>query len=61
MRDFFEEVAKHRAARRVWSDADPGAVRQPRIRARCQLRLFSGGDGTTLTAVEPQNNIVRIT
>ena len=25
-----------------------------------QLRLFSGGDGTTLTAVEPMNNVVRI-
>ena len=32
----------------------------PRIRARATLRLFSGGDGTSLTAVEPHNNIVRI-
>ena len=25
------------------------------------LRLFSGGDGTSLTAAEPHNNIMRIT
>jgi methylmalonyl-CoA mutase N-terminal domain/subunit len=59
MRDFFEEIAKHRAARRLWSrliaarfpDAEQGAR---------QLRVFSGGDGTSLTAVEPFNNVVRV-
>jgi methylmalonyl-CoA mutase, N-terminal domain len=59
MRDFFEEIAKHRAARRLWSrliaarfpDAEQGAR---------QLRVFSGGDGTSLTAVEPLNNVVRV-
>lgn len=59
MRDFFEEIAKHRAARRVWS-----RVVRERFGAAddrsLQLRLFSGGDGTSLTAVEPYNNIVRI-
>jgi methylmalonyl-CoA mutase, N-terminal domain len=60
MRDFFEEIAKHRAARRIWArliserfgSADPRS---------CRLRLYSGGDGTSLTAVEPHNNIMRIT
>ena len=27
----------------------------------CRLRLYSGGDGTSLTAAEPHNNIMRIT
>ena len=60
MRDFFEEIAKHRAARRIWArviserfgSADPRS---------CRLRLYSGGDGTSLTAAEPHNNIMRIT
>jgi methylmalonyl-CoA mutase N-terminal domain/subunit len=60
MRDLFEEVAKHRAARRIWAriirerfgSADPNS---------CRLRLYSGGDGTSLTAAEPHNNIIRIT
>ena len=60
MRDFFEEIAKHRAARRIWAKTmrerfgaeDPGSW---------TLRLFSGGDGTSLTAQEPHNNVIRIT
>ena len=58
MRDFFEEIAKHRAARRVWAD-----IMRERFGARrpesWTLRLYSGGDGTSLTAVEPLNNVVR--
>jgi methylmalonyl-CoA mutase N-terminal domain/subunit len=59
MRDLFEEVAKHRAARRVWARL----VRERFVTAderSCRLRLYSGGDGTSLTAAEPQNNIVRV-
>ncbi len=59
MRDFFEEIAKHRAARRIWSDAVRDRFGAEDARSM-QLRLFSGGDGTTLTAVEPMNNVVRI-
>jgi methylmalonyl-CoA mutase N-terminal domain/subunit len=60
MRDFFEEVAKHRAARRLWARImrDRFEAEDPRS---WTLRLFSGGDGTTLTSVEPHNNIVRTT
>ena len=59
MRDFFEEIAKHRAARRLWAEIvrDRFGARDPRS---WTLRLFSGGDGTSLTSVEPLNNIVRI-
>lgn len=60
MRDFFEEVAKHRAARRLWARImrDRHGATDPRA---CTLRLFSGGDGTSLTAIEPFNNVPRIT
>jgi methylmalonyl-CoA mutase N-terminal domain/subunit len=58
--DLFEEVAKLRAARRMWHDiaterfgaADPRSGR---------LRFFSGNSGTTLTAQQPLNNVVRST
>jgi methylmalonyl-CoA mutase N-terminal domain/subunit len=58
--DLFEEVAKLRAARRMWhriaterfGAADPRSGR---------LRFFSGNSGTTLTAQQPLNNIVRST
>jgi methylmalonyl-CoA mutase N-terminal domain/subunit len=60
MRDFFEEVAKHRAARRIWARviSERFGSQDPRS---CRLRLYSGGDGTSLTAIEPRNNIMRIT
>jgi methylmalonyl-CoA mutase N-terminal domain/subunit len=58
MRDFFEEVAKHRAARRVWASImrEHFGAQRPES---WTLRLYSGGDGTSLTAVEPLNNVVR--
>jgi methylmalonyl-CoA mutase N-terminal domain/subunit len=60
MRDFFEEVSKHRAARRIWARviSERFGSTDPRS---CRLRLYSGGDGTSLTAAEPHNNIMRIT
>ena len=60
MRDFFEEVAKHRAARRIWARviSERFGSEDPRS---SRLRLYSGGDGTSLTAAEPHNNIMRIT
>jgi methylmalonyl-CoA mutase, N-terminal domain len=59
MRDLFEEVAKHRAARRVWARLvrERFGSEDPRS---CRLRLYSGGDGTSLTAAEPLNNVVRV-
>jgi methylmalonyl-CoA mutase N-terminal domain/subunit len=57
--DFFEEVAKLRAARRIWARAmrDRYGARDPRswkMRFHCQTA------GVTLTAQQPHNNIVRV-
>ena len=56
--DFFEEIAKFRAARRIWAK-----IMKNRFFAKneksCRLRFFSGGNGTSLTAKEPLNNVVR--
>ncbi|HUI64164.1 MAG TPA: methylmalonyl-CoA mutase family protein [Bacteroidota bacterium] len=56
--DFFEEIAKYRAARRIWAKrmrAKYGA-RNPRSLA---LRFHTQTAGCTLTAQQPENNIVR--
>ena len=58
--DLFEEVAKFRAARRLWA-----RVMRERFGARdpksWQLRFHTQTAGSTLTAQQPQNNIVRVT
>ena len=59
MSELFEEVAKHRACRRVWARLIRERYR-PRDRRSTMMRFFSGGDGTSLTAVEPLNNVVRV-
>ena len=58
--DLFEEVAKLRAARRLWYSiaTDRFGATDPRSG---RLRFFSGNSGTTLTAQQPLNNIVRST
>lgn len=56
--NFFEEIAKFRAARRMWAKItkDLGATD-----ARAQmLRFHTQTGGSTLTAQQPQNNIVRV-
>jgi methylmalonyl-CoA mutase N-terminal domain/subunit len=57
--DFFEEVAKFRAARRLWA----GIMRE-RFKARnprsMMLRFHTQTAGCTLTAQQPTNNIVRV-
>jgi methylmalonyl-CoA mutase N-terminal domain/subunit len=58
--DLFEEVAKVRAARRMWHRIATerfGAQRENSGR----LRFFSGCSGATLTAQQPLNNVVRST
>ena len=56
--DFFEEIAKFRAARRMWAK-----IMKNKFHAKddksCRLRVFSGGNGTSLTANEPFNNLIR--
>jgi methylmalonyl-CoA mutase N-terminal domain/subunit len=58
--DFFEEIAKLRAARRLWARIalDRYGATNPRSAA---LRFFSGCSGTCLTEVEPLNNVIRST
>jgi methylmalonyl-CoA mutase, N-terminal domain len=56
--DFFEEIAKFRAARRVWAKLlrDRFGARNPKS---CWLRMHVQTSGASLTAQEPDNNIVR--
>jgi methylmalonyl-CoA mutase N-terminal domain/subunit len=57
--NFFEELAKFRAARRMWATItkELGAT-DPRAQ---MLRFHTQTGGSTLTAQQPQNNIVRVT
>ncbi len=57
--DFFEEVAKFRAARRIWARRLEGeyGARDPES---WRLRTHAQTAGVTLTAQQPQNNIVRV-
>jgi methylmalonyl-CoA mutase, N-terminal domain len=58
--DLFEEVAKFRAARRVWAKVmrDRYGAKDPRS---WQLRFHTQTAGASLTAQQPYNNIVRVT
>ncbi len=57
--DFLEEVAKFRAARRLWA-----RIMKERFKAKdprsCVLRFHTQTAGSTLTAQQPENNIVRV-
>lgn len=56
--NFFEEIAKFRAARQLWAGImkDLGAT-QPEA---MMLRFHTQTGGSTLTAQQPENNIVRV-
>lgn len=58
--DLFEEVAKFRAARRIWAD-----IVKTKFKAKSEksmlLRFHTQTGGSTLTAQQPENNIVRTT
>jgi methylmalonyl-CoA mutase N-terminal domain/subunit len=56
--DFFEEIAKYRAARRIWHKAmtERYKAKNPRSWA---LRFHSQTAGCSLTAQQPMNNVVR--
>ncbi|HVT37404.1 MAG TPA: methylmalonyl-CoA mutase family protein, partial [Gemmatimonadaceae bacterium] len=56
--DLFEEVAKFRAARRIW--ARVMRVRFGANEAVCKLRFHTQTGGVTLTAQQPLNNVVRV-
>lgn len=58
--NFLEEVAKYRAARRMWA-----RIMRDRFKAKnpksWQLRFHTQTAGSTLTAQQPENNVVRVT
>jgi methylmalonyl-CoA mutase N-terminal domain/subunit len=58
--NFFEEVAKYRAARRMWA-----RIMGERFGARTDkaklLRFHTQTGGSTLTAQQPENNVARVT
>ena len=58
--DFLEEVAKFRAARRLWA-----RIMRERFEAKdprsCMLRFHAQTGGSTLTAQQPMNNVARVT
>ena len=58
--NLFEEVAKYRAARRLWSSImrDRFGATDPKS---MMLRFHTQTGGSTLTAQQPENNIVRVT
>jgi methylmalonyl-CoA mutase N-terminal domain/subunit len=57
--DLLEEIAKYRAARRLWARLmrDRFAARDPRS---MMLRFHAQTAGSSLTAQQPENNIVRV-
>jgi len=58
--DLLEEVAKYRAARRLWAK-----IMKERFKAKSpksmQLKFHTQTAGSTLTAQQPDNNIIRVT
>ncbi len=58
--DFFEEIAKFRAARRIWAREmkERFGAKNPRS---WWMRFHTQTAGCTLTAQQPENNIIRVT
>jgi methylmalonyl-CoA mutase N-terminal domain/subunit len=56
---FFQEVAKFRAARRLWARIMKERFGATNPRA-CALRFHAQTGGSTLTAQQPENNVVRV-
>ena len=58
--DFFEEIAKYRAARKIWAEVmrDRFGARQPRS---WWLRFHTQTSGVSLMAQQPANNVIRVT
>jgi methylmalonyl-CoA mutase, N-terminal domain len=56
---FFQEVAKFRAARRLWAQIMRERFGATNVRAQA-LRFHAQTGGSTLTAQQPENNIVRV-
>lgn len=57
--DFLEEIAKFRAGRRIWAKLMKERFKAEDARS-AMLRFHSQTAGSTLTAQQPQNNVVRV-
>jgi len=57
--DFFENIAKYRAARRIWARTmrEQFEAKDPRS---CLFRVHTQTSGSSLTAHQPENNIIRV-
>jgi methylmalonyl-CoA mutase N-terminal domain/subunit len=58
--NLFEEVAKFRAARRIWAKVMKERFKAKDVRSQ-MLRFHTQTAGCTLTAQQPDNNIMRVT
>ena len=58
--NFFEEVAKFRAARRMWANLIKNRFHAKNEKSM-RMRFHAQTGGSTLTAQQPENNIVRVT
>src|SRR5690625_1354237 len=58
--NFFEEIAKFRAARRIWAKIMKEKYQAKNERS-WKMRFHTQTGGSTLTAQQPDNNIVRVT
>ena len=58
--NFFEEVCKYRAARRIWAKHMKNKYGAKKLES-LRLRFHTQTAGVSLTAQEPENNIVRVT
>ena len=57
--DFFEEIAKFRAARRIWAREMQDTFGAKNERS-CWMRFHAQTSGASLTAQQPENNVVRV-
>jgi methylmalonyl-CoA mutase N-terminal domain/subunit len=57
--DFFEEIAKYRAARRIWAREMRETFKAKNPRSWL-LRFHTQTAGVSLTAQQPENNVVRV-
>ena len=58
--NFFEEICKYRAARRIWAKKMKNKFGAKKLESM-RLRFHTQTAGVSLTAQEPENNIVRVT
>jgi methylmalonyl-CoA mutase N-terminal domain/subunit len=58
--DFFENIAKFRAARRIWAKTMREKF-EAKDRRSCILRMHAQTSGSSLTAHQAENNIIRVT